>query len=100
LSIIELPNIFSPNGDGKNDFFLAMRCPRFVTQVSCKIVDRNGQLVYDYQGDMAGFGWNGKDMNGNMMAPSTYFYTCEVAFDVVNVALKTKTLKGWVELVK
>ena len=96
----ELPNIFSPNGDGKNDFFLAMRCPRFVTQVSCKIVDRNGQLVYDYQGDMAGFGWNGKDMNGNMMAPSTYFYTCEVAFDVVNVALKTKTLKGWVELVK
>ena len=96
----ELPNIFSPNGDGKNDFFLAMRCPRFVTQVSCKIVDRNGQLVYEYQGDVAGFGWNGKDMNGNVMSPSTYFYTCEVAFDVVNQALKSKTLKGWVELVK
>jgi len=96
----ELPNIFSPNADGKNDVFLAMRCPRFVTQVSCKIVDRYGQLVYEYKGDIAGFGWNGKDMNGNMMAPSTYFYTCDVAFDVVNTALKTKTLKGWVELVK
>jgi gliding motility-associated-like protein len=96
----ELPNIFSPNADGKNDVFLAMRCPRFVTQVICKIVDRNGQLVYEYKGDIAGFGWNGKDMNGNMMAPSTYFYTCDVAFEVVNTALKTKTLKGWVELVK
>ena len=96
----ELPNLFSPNGDGKNDVFQAMRCPRFVTQVACKIVDRNGQLVYQYSGEINGFGWNGKDLNGNLMAASTYFYTCDVKFDVKNEALKTKHLKGWVELVK
>jgi gliding motility-associated-like protein len=96
----DLPNLFSPNGDGKNDVFQAMRCPRFVTQVSCKIVDRNGQLVYQYTGDINGFGWNGRDLNGNVMAASTYFYTCDVVFDVKNDALKTKQLKGWVELVK
>ena len=95
-----LPNLFSPNGDGKNDLFQAMRCPRFVTQVTCKIVDRNGQLVYQYTGDISGFGWDGKDLNGNMMAASTYFYTCDVTFDVKNEALKVKQLKGWVELVK
>jgi gliding motility-associated-like protein len=96
----DLPNLFSPNGDGKNDVFQAMRCPRFVTQITCKIVDRNGQLVYQYSGDINGFGWNGKDLNGNVMAASTYFYTCDVIFDVKNEALKRKQLKGWVELVK
>ena len=95
-----LPNLFSPNADGKNDLFQAMRCPRFVTQVTCKIVDRNGQLVYQYSGDINGFGWDGKDLNGNLMAASTYFYTCNVTFDVKNEALKSKQLKGWVELVK
>lgn len=95
-----LPNLFSPNGDGKNDVFQAMRCPRFVTSVSIRIVDRNGQLVYSYTGDINGFGWNGKDMNGNMMSASTYFYDCDVSFDVKNEALKTKRLKGWIELVK
>ena len=95
-----LPNLFSPNGDGKNDVFQAMRCPRFVAQVTAKIVDRNGQLVYQYTGDINGFGWNGRDLNGNVMAASTYFYTCDVIFDVKNEALKTKQLKGWVELVK
>jgi hypothetical protein len=92
--------LFSPNADGKNDLFQAMRCPRFVTQVTCKIVDRNGQLVYQYSGDINGFGWDGKDLNGNLMAASTYFYTCNVTFDVKNEALKSKQLKGWVELVK
>ena len=96
----DLPNLFSPNGDGKNDVFQAMRCPRFVTQITCKIVDRNGQLVYQYSGDINGFGWNGRDLNGNVMAASTYFYTCDVIFDVKNEALKSKQLKGWVELVK
>ena len=96
----ELPNLFSPNGDLKNDVWLPMRCPRFVKTVVCKIVDRYGQLIYDYNGTGSDFGWNGKDSSGKDMAVGTYFYTVDVSFDVNDPSLKTKSLKGWVELVR
>ena len=96
----ELPNLFTPNGDLKNDVWLPMFCPRFVTKITCKIVDRFGQLVYEYDGDINQFGWDGKNKAGKFAASSTYFYECQVEFDVLDDANKTKYLKGWVELVK
>ncbi|MEY4525602.1 MAG: hypothetical protein RIR57_972 [Bacteroidota bacterium] len=96
----DLPNLFSPNGDGLNDTFKPMRCPRFVTNVNAKIVDRNGQLIYQYSGPLAGFGWNGTNSNGIQMAASSYFYTCDVVFDLFDKTAQTKSLKGWVELVR
>lgn len=96
----DLPNLFSPNGDGKNDVFQAMYCPRFVKQVNAKIVDRYGALVYEYIGDLAGFGWNGKSRAGQAMASGTYFYTVNVEFDVVDATKANKQLKGWLELVR
>jgi gliding motility-associated-like protein len=95
-----LPNLFSPNGDGLNDSFKPMRCPRFVSNVTVKIVDRNGQLIYQYSGPVDGFGWNGTDTNGIQMSSSSYFYTCDVVFDLFDTSAQTKSLKGWVELVR
>jgi gliding motility-associated-like protein len=96
----DLPNLFSPNGDGLNDSFKPMRCPRFVSNVNAKIVDRNGQLIYQYSGPLAGFGWNGTDANGVQMSASSYFYTCDVVFDLFDKSAQNKSLKGWVELVR
>jgi gliding motility-associated-like protein len=96
----DLPNLFSPNGDKKNDSFLPMRCPRFVKQITCTIVDRFGQTVYNYTGDLAGFGWNGKGLQGRDVPMGSYFYVCEVDFDVVDESKKSKKLKGWLELVR
>ncbi len=96
----DLPNLFSPNGDQKNDVFLPMRCPRFVNDVTCTIVDRFGQVVYNYTGPLLGFGWNGKGLNGRDVPPGSYFYTCDVQFEVVEESKKTKSLKGWIELVR
>lgn len=96
----DLPNLFSPNGDQKNDVFLPMRCPRFVNEVTCTIVDRLGQVVYTYSGDLLRFGWDGKGLNGREVPPGSYFYTCDVKFDVVEESKKTKSLKGWIELVR
>ncbi len=96
----DLPNLFTPNGDLKNDVWLPMYCPRFVTNITCKIVDRYGQVVYEYEGDINQFGWDGKNKEGKFAASSTYFYECNVEFDVLDSAVKTKYLKGWVELVR
>ncbi|MHA8083317.1 T9SS type B sorting domain-containing protein [Aquirufa sp. A-Brett2-15D] len=96
----DLPNLFSPNGDGLNDSFKPMRCPRFISNVSVKIVDRNGQLIYQYSGPVDGFGWNGTDANGIQMSASSYFYTCDVVFDLFDKSAQNKSLKGWVELVR
>jgi gliding motility-associated-like protein len=96
----DLPNLFSPNGDGKNDVFQAMYCPRFVKQINAKIVDRYGALVYEYSGALGGFGWNGRSTSGQAMAAGTYFYTVDVEFDVADATRAKKQLKGWLELVK
>ncbi|WP_460952495.1 gliding motility-associated C-terminal domain-containing protein, partial [Spirosoma daeguense] len=37
-----LPNVFTPNGDGKNDVFTPLRCPRFVEQVAFVVYNRWG----------------------------------------------------------
>ncbi len=96
----DLPNLFSPNGDTKNDVFQAMNCPRFVKHLSAKIVDRYGALVYEYSGNLEGFGWNGRSTSGQTMSAGTYFYTVDVEFDVKDTTKEKKQLKGWLELVK
>ncbi len=63
--VIEMPNVFSPNGDGRNDRFT----PRETDGVrgTMEIYNRWGQLIFTTQN--LGQGWSGKD------APDgTYFY--------------------------
>ena len=39
---------------------------------------------------------------GAALLPSSasYFYTCDVVFDLFDTSAQTKSLKGWVELVR
>ena len=94
----DLPNIFTPNGDGKNDIFQAMKCPRFVQNVMFMVYNRNGQKVYEYNGSK--LEWNGNDASGNPLPAGSYFYTCEVKFLTLDPASPALTLKGWIELVR
>lgn len=93
-----LPNIFTPNGDGKNDIFQAMKCPRFVQAVTMTIYNRAGQKVYEYTGPK--LEWNGNDNAGNLLPVGSYFYNCEVKFLTLDPNSATSNLKGWVELVR
>ncbi len=57
---VTIPNIFSPNGDGRNDFF------NIITEAdikieSFKIFNRWGQVVYNHQ--TPSFGWDGRFKN-------------------------------------
>jgi gliding motility-associated-like protein len=93
-----LPNIFTPNGDGKNDTFQALKCPRFVQSVMITVYNRAGQKVYEYAGPK--LEWNGNDNAGNPLPAGSYFYTCEVKFLTLDPNSSSLILKGWVELVR
>lgn len=64
-----VPNIFSPNNDGYNDY-LVVYGPRLF-DYKMEIFDRWGKLIYttDEQKD----NWDGK-LNGNELAPQTFVY--------------------------
>ena len=67
------PNIFTPNGDGKNDFFEVPNLPsEFCTAVfsSVKIFNRWGKQVYGNTN--SNFKWDGEGMNDGV-----YFYVLD-----------------------
>jgi hypothetical protein len=113
----ELPNVFTPNADLKNDFFsaysirgyecgeegcpdvppqLTLKCARFVQSVSFTVYNRWGQEVYDYDGRVGDgenniyIDWDGRDDKGTEMASGVYYYVAEVTFDSVDPANQTK----------
>jgi gliding motility-associated-like protein len=92
-----LPNIFTPNGDGRNDTFQAMNCPRFVKDVLFMVYNRSGQKVYEYSG--AKLEWDGTNQTGNSLPSDTYYYTCNVNFVTLDPT-PPLNLKGWIELVR
>lgn len=67
-----MPNAFTPNGDGKNDYFI----PKL--EVSQKIIsfvvfNRYGQLVYESTAS-GSLGWDGRDKNGKELQGGVYMY--------------------------
>jgi gliding motility-associated-like protein len=76
-SYYELPNVFSPNGDGINDLYTATNPLGYVKKVDMKIFNRLGELVF--QTDNPLIEWDGKIQNSNKMVSSgVYYYLCDV----------------------
>lgn len=71
-SYIEVPNVFTPNGDGINDEFRVAF--RSIKDYSIKIVNRYGVLVYSSNDPTKG--WDG-NINGRPAAEGTYYYLIE-----------------------
>lgn len=82
--IVELPNVFTPNGDGENDVF-QMKVQN-VSEVRLTITNRWGQVVYQASGSNPG--WDGR-INGTLADDGVYF----VQYEADNI-YKTLTLSG------
>ncbi|WP_343703286.1 Calx-beta domain-containing protein [Chitinophaga sp.] len=84
---MSFPNVFSPNGDGKNERFIIGGVEKY-PGAKLQVFNRWGSQVYrsnDYRND-----WNGSDLN-----EGTYFYILEV-----KKPDGIKTYKGWVLIVR
>jgi len=78
---VYVPNIFSPDGDGANDFFGIFADPDKVQSVELlRVYDRWGSLVYASAGaaiNETTSGWNGT-WRGQLLAPGIYVWYASI----------------------
>ena len=88
-------------------------CPRFVKSVEFRIYNRWGSEVFSYNSEEARLNgealsrqeailidWNGRNTSGRELSTGVYFYSAKVKFDAINPDNKSRTIKGWVHLLK
>lgn len=68
---LQIPNIFSPNNDGKNDVF-KVSVPEYLKQFEAYIMNTDGQLIYKWSDPK--LGWDGLMMNGQEAQTGSYYY--------------------------
>ena len=68
---LELPNVFTPNNDGANDYFQLLFFGGIKT-FNCTILNRWGSVIREY--DDPAFKWDGKDESGDDVLEGVYFY--------------------------
>jgi len=77
--LYELPNVFTPNNDGLNDFFRPKRKSSSVTGIEIRIFNRWGRTVFETTDPE--IMWDGKEMKSDIdVADGTYFYNCTIHF--------------------
>jgi len=69
-SILIVPNVFSPNGDGINDEFITQYL--YITEFECIVINRWGQEMFHTTN--IDQGWNGKKQGGDECSEGTYYY--------------------------
>ena len=69
----EIPNVFTPNDDGKNDVFTFNTNGILGPCVSMQVFNRWGQKVFDSLGN--NIVWDGRNFAGEQCVTGTYFYT-------------------------
>jgi gliding motility-associated-like protein len=91
-SVVVLPNIFTPNNDGDNDFFVPITFYN-VTVQSFVILNRWGNVMVEFNDNA--IKWDGLS-KGKEANDGTYFYK----MIYLNFANETKELHGFLQLVR
>ena len=96
-SKLEMPNAFSPNGDGINDIYRAKNNYQSIVEFDAYIFNRWGQKIYEWH-DPAG-GWDGK-FNGKDVKQGVYFVLVkakEADGRKYNIKKDVNLLRGYTE---
>ena len=96
----ELPNVFTPNGDGHNDVYHPFLPYSFIDHVEMSIYNKWGGLIFETKDPM--INWDGTDQkSGKAMQTGTYYYKCRV-FEIQETGIveRKKPLGGYIELVR
>ncbi len=89
-AVVVIPNVFTPNGDNKNDVFKINSTG--LKSLNCVIFDRWGLKMYEWDG-LNGF-WDGNAKSGSAAPDGTYFYI----INYTDLLDKTTTEKGYLNL--
>jgi len=77
LSSVEFPNIFTPNGDGKNDWLEFDLPLDFQECANIQVFNRWGQLVFSSENSLV-TSWNGRTNVGREAPDGIYFYVISI----------------------
>ena len=76
---VNIPNAFTPNGDGVNDYFFPRQyLARGLTEFKMNIYNRWGQLIFE-SASLNGSGWDGR-LNGVAQESGVYVYIIDAKF--------------------
>ena len=77
-SKLEVPNIFSPNGDGINEYFQVNGQSIKTETFHGIIMNRYGQVLFEWSDwEKEESGWNGKIKGSTNATPGVYYYIIE-----------------------
>lgn len=94
-NMYQLPNVFTPNGDGYNDLFKPFPY-NFVEKINLKVFNRWGQVVFTTQNP--DINWDGKDKYTKFDCDDgVYFYICDV-YEIRLSGLTKRTIHGVIHL--
>jgi len=91
----ELPNLITPNNDGKNDYLQPFPTPRYVENVKFTVYNRWGALVHEQNDDIF-IHWDGGSNEDGI-----YFYLAEVKY-IKRLRKKDELqdIKGWLQILR
>ncbi|MEA3448512.1 MAG: gliding motility-associated C-terminal domain-containing protein [Bacteroidota bacterium] len=89
-----IPNAFTPNGDGENDYFKPHAPTGVITDMYFAVYDRWGELLYESE-NINDRGWDGT-YKGKVLPPDVYVYY----FNATCLDQDTFTKKGNVTLIR
>ena len=95
----ELPNVFTPNGDGHNDLFIPFpETAGSVESIEISIYNRWGRIVFEGTDPMVN--WDGRHYKSGEECPEgTYFYTCLINEKTLN-GLVQRNIQGTVTILR
>ena len=88
-----IPNVFSPNGDKVNDYFVISGSA--FSSLKCTIFNRWGSEVFQY--NAKNDSWDGHTFNGGVAPEGTYFYLFE---GTCVVGEKQSSRQGFITIVR